>query len=314
VAAGLDIDDPNTFIYRQSFIPAHSELTWILDCFTGIGELSRMTQFKDKSRIDSTPETKKIALESIEQSRQQLGEKYWEIEPTEHINNRTRDKLVNVGLFNYPVLMAADILLYGAKYVPVGEDQRQHLELTRDLAIRLNNKFGRELFTVPVDWNEQLKFAQRDSGVRIRSLRNPDKKMSKSVSDPSGTIMLSDDPAEAAKKILRAETDSLGQIKFDFTGRPGISNLLQMLALLTDRPQPDVNTEWEGRTSYGELKQAVAREVEKFLTDLQTKLAAVDEAKLLAKLEQDEATMRQVADATLLHVQQVVGLRPHNSR
>jgi tryptophanyl-tRNA synthetase len=269
VAAGLDIENPDTFIYRQSFIPAHSELTWILDCFTGMGELSRMTQYKDKGQGDEN---------------------------------------VSAGLFNYPVLMAADILLYGAKYVPVGEDQRQHLELTRDLAIRLNNKFG-DLFTVPEPWDKQLEFADRESGVRIRSLRNPDKKMSKSVDDPSGTIMLSDGPSEAAKKIMRAETDSLGEIRFDMKERPGVSNLLQMLALFSGRSQSEVNKEWEGRDRYGDLKQAAAETTQLFLAEFQMKLEAVDEKRLMEKLSHDEAKMNEAANATLLKVQKAVGLR-----
>jgi tryptophanyl-tRNA synthetase len=271
VAAGLDITDADTFIYRQSFIPAHSELTWILDCFTGFGELRRMTQFKDKSGADE-----------------------------EH---------VSAGLFNYPVLMAADILLYGAKYIPVGEDQQQHLELTRDLAIRLNNKFDQDLFVVPEGWKAQLTFASRDSGVRIRSLRNPEKKMSKSVADPSGTILMSDDPFEAAKKVLKAETDSFGEIKFDLKQRPGISNLLQMLALLTERPQAEVNAEWEGKSSYGDLKKAVAAAVESFLSTFQTKLELVTDDMILDKLKQDEAKMNETANATLTRVQKAVGLR-----
>lgn len=271
VAAGLDIDNPDTYIYRQSFIPAHSELAWILDCFTGIGELSRMTQFKDKSSGDE-----------------------------EH---------VSVGLFNYPVLMAADMLLYGARYVPVGEDQRQHLELTRDLAIRLNNKFDTDLFTAPEDWNKQLEFAHRDKGVRIRSLRNPEKKMSKSISDPSGTILLSDDPSEAAKKIMRAETDSIGSIKYDFENQPGISNLLQILALLTGKPQSEVNIEWEGNEGYGDLKKAVAEATQAFLTDFQNNLSNVDGPHIIKKLQDDEAKMNDIANQTLYRVQKAVGLR-----
>lgn len=270
VAAGLDIDNADTFIYRQSYVPAHSELTWILDCFTYMGEMSRMTQFKEKS---------------------------------------TDEANVSVGLFNYPVLMAADILLYGAKYVPVGDDQKQHLEITRDIAIRMNNKFG-ELFVVPEMWQKQLEFASLDNGVRIRSLTNPDKKMSKSIEDPRGTILLSDDPADAAKKVMSATTDSNGEIKYDWGFQPGITNLLQMLALLTDRDQSHVNAEWEGKSSYGELKQAVAEAVQSFLTDFQARYNAVDETKLMAKLEASEAHMRDVAGATLLKVQQAVGLRP----
>lgn len=271
VAAGLDIDEPNTFIYRQSYIPAHSELTWILDCFTGFGEMNRMTEFKDKSA-------------------------------------RVGADKVTIGLFNYTVLMAADILLYGAKYIPVGEDQRQHIEFTRDIAMRMNKHFG-DLFVVPSDNKEQLKFSGRDNPTRIRSLRNPEKKMSKSVEDPAGTIMLSDNPEEAAKKVLGATTDSEGSIGFDFAKQPGVSNLLQMLALLNGKPQAEVNAQFEGKTSYGELKTAVATAVKDFLSDFQAKLAKVDEPKLMQKLTADEAAMNKVANETLLRVQKAVGLR-----
>lgn len=313
VAAGLDIKDSDTYIYRQSFVPAHSELTWILDCFTDIGELNRMTQFKDKTKRKSPQE---IALDAIEQLLTEMGEEYWQRNDIENfinerinlINERDKDT-APVGLFNYPVLMASDILLYGARYIPVGEDQRQHLELTRDLAIRLNNKFNQELFVVPEPWNKQLEFAERDNGIRIRSLRNPEKKMSKSVSDPSGTIMLSDNPEEAAKKIMRAETDSFGEIRFDFKERPGISNLLQMLALLSGASQAEINAEWEGKDRYGDLKKAVATSVESFLSDFQSKLTGVDEETLLQKLAEDEAKMNETANTTLLKVQEAVGLR-----
>lgn len=312
IAAGLDIGNEDTYIYRQSFIPAHSELTWILDCFTGVGELERMTQFKEKSQILDRKEKLKFILGRIKQLKAEgrvaettsddLDTMLGFLENLEH-------RQVSLGLFNYPVLMAADILLYGAKYIPVGEDQQQHLELTRDLAIRLNNKFKQELFTVPEPWAKQLEFAKRDTGVRIRSLRNPDKKMSKSVEDPSGTIMLSDNPAEAAKKIMRAETDSFGEIRYDFAERPGIANLLQMLALLSSRPQAEVNAEWEGKSSYGDLKQAVANEIEAFLSDFQAKLAHVDETAMLTKLEAGEHAMNERASQTLRSVQVAVGLR-----
>lgn len=270
IAAGLDIDNQDTYIYRQSYVPAHSELTWILDCFTYMGEMSRMTQFKEKSADE---------------------------------NN------VSVGLFNYPVLMAADILLYGAKWVPVGDDQKQHLEITRDIAQRMNNKFG-EVFTVPEDWKKQLEFASLDSGVRVRSLTNPDKKMSKSVEDPRGTILLSDGPADAAKKVMSATTDSVGEIHFDWEAQPGITNLLQMLSLLSERDQAHVNAEWEGKTSYGELKTAVAHAVEAFLSDFQARFEAVDESKLMHKLQTSESEMRDTANQTLGRVQRAVGLRP----
>jgi tryptophanyl-tRNA synthetase len=270
VAAGLDISNENTFIYRQSYIPAHSELTWILDCFSGFGELSRMTEFKDKSE---------------------------------------RQENVSVGLFNYPALMAADILLYGAKWVPVGEDQRQHLEYTRDLAIRLNNKFD-DVFVVPEDNQKQTEFAQRSEPVRIRSLRTPEKKMSKSVEDPAGTILLSDNPFDAAQKVIAATTDSENAIHWDWEKQPGITNLLQILSLLANLPKEDVISEWKGKSSYGDLKTAVADAVKDFLADFQKKLNEVNHDQLMQKLEADEAAMSTVANATLERVQQAVGLRP----
>src|SRR3989344_1524322 len=269
VAAGLDINQPNTFIYRQSYIPAHSELTWILDCFTGFGEMSRMTEFKDKAA-------------------------------------RVGEDRISVGLFNYPVLMAADILIYGAKYVPVGEDQRQHVEFARDIAVRINNKFG-DIFVLPSDNAEQLKFAGREKPVRIRSLRNPDKKMSKSVEDPAGTIMLNDKPEDGAKKIMAATTDNLEEkvLSPNFESRPGVANLVQILKLL----KPDDEHKVSDMT-YKELKVIVAETVSEFLKDLQIKLPAIDDKQLMQKLEADEEAMRKVADATLLKVQKAVGLRP----
>ena len=270
IAAGLDITDEHTFLYRQSFIPAHSELTWILDCFTGFGEMSRMTQFKEKSA---------------------------------DTNNN-----VTVGLFNYPVLMAADILLYNARWVPVGEDQFQHLEITRDIALRMNHKFG-ELFTVPEPTAKQTAFIQRDTGLRIRSLTNPEKKMSKSSNDQKSKINLADTPAHARKKIMAATTDSLGVINFDWQRQPGITNLLQLLAILTNRPQAEVNAEWVGQTQYGPLKRAVAEAVATFLTDFQARLAGISDETLLATLERSERAMNEVANTTLLRVQKAVGLR-----
>ncbi len=269
IAAGLDITDEHTFLYRQSFISAHSELTWILDCFTGFGEMSRMTQFKEKSADN---------------------------------NN------VTVGLFNYPVLMAADILLYNARWVPVGEDQFQHLEITRDIALRMNHKFG-ELFTVPEPTAKQTAFIQRDTGLRIRSLTNPEKKMSKSSTDQKSKINLADTPAQARKKIMAATTDSLGVINFDWQRQPGITNLLQLLAILTNRPQAEVNAEWVGQTQYGPLKRAVAEAVATFLTDFQARLAGISDETLLATLERSERAMNEVANTTLLRVQKAVGLR-----
>jgi len=271
IAAGLDISQPDTFIYRQSYISAHSELTWILDCFTYVGEMSRMTQFKEKSS--------------------------------------EQNESVTVGLFNYPVLMAADILLYNAEYVPVGEDQFQHLEITRDIATRFNNKFG-EVFTVPVDTQQQTAFMRRDKGLRIRSLTDPTKKMSKSSSDEKSKILLHDSPEVAAKKIMAATTDSLGEIHYNFETQPGISSLLQILSLLSGRPQDEVNREWEGKTSYGELKRAVAEAVAGFLREFQARLANISDEQVITALERSEKAMATTANQTLLRAQQAVGLRP----
>lgn len=273
IAAGLDIHNEDTFIYRQSYIPAHSELTWILDCFTYVGEMSRMTQFKDKSQ--------------------------------EHSES------VTVGLFNYPVLMAADILLYGAQWVPVGEDQTQHLEITRDIATRFNNKFG-PVFVIPEPSKKQTSFIQRDAGLRIRNLSDPTKKMSKSSLDEKSKILLNDRPEHAAKKIMSATTDSLGSIHFDWEQQPGITSLLQILALLSHRPQDKVNQEWEGKDRYGEFKKVVAGAVEAFLTDFQQRYNAISDEELLGVLERSESVMQKQANATLLRAQQAVGLRPRN--
>ncbi|MGB4768260.1 MAG: tryptophan--tRNA ligase [Candidatus Saccharimonas sp.] len=270
IAAGLDISDPNTHIYRQSFIPAHSELAWILDCFTYVGEMQRMNEFKDKS------------------SKNVQG--------------------ITMGLLNYPVLMAADILLYDAKHVPVGKDQFQHLEITRDIAIRFNNKFG-DTFTVPDSTEQQSAFMNRDSGLRIRSLTDPNKKMSKSSDDQKSKINLHDTPEEARKKIMGAVTDTIGVVNFDFDNQPGVSSLLQILAILSKRSQDEVNTEWVGTTRYGDLKKAVADAVEQFLIDFHARLEAIDDDVLLAKLASSEQAMNAVANATLLRVQKAVGLR-----
>lgn len=267
VAAGLPLDNSDVHIYRQSYIPAHSELTWILDCFTGFGEMSRMTQFKDKTA-------------------------------------ELRDDRVSVGLFNYPVLMAADILLYGAEYVPVGDDQTQHLEFARDIAERMNNRFS-ELFVVPKPVKKQHEFFGKDQGLRIRDLQNPTKKMSKSDDTGKGVIFLTDIHEEARKKIMSAETDSMGEVQYDYARRPGVTNLLDILKLLGGAPDQFI-----GETQYGLLKKAVADQVEEFLRDFQSKLAKVDDAQIQQKLESDEAEMRKIADEQLLKVQKAVGLRP----
>lgn len=272
VAAGLPLDNEDIHLYRQSYISAHSELTWVLDCFTGFGEMSRMTQFKDKSGALGTDRT-------------------------------------SMGLFNYPVLMAADILLYNAKYVPVGDDQTQHLEFTRDIAERINNRFG-DIFTVPEAVAKQHEFFGKEQGLRIKDLVNPTKKMSKSDESGKGVIFLGDDPAIAAKKIMSATTDDKAEIHYDKVNQPGITNLLEILALLRGNDLQQTIGEFEGQTQYGGFKKTVASEVEKFLTDFQTRLASVEDTAILTKLEASESQLRETANATLLRAQRAVGLRP----
>jgi tryptophanyl-tRNA synthetase len=304
VAAGLDLQQSDTYIYRQSYIPAHSELTVTLNNFTYFGELLRMTQFKEKRNDMAHAILKKGIEGSIPAGVEDI---FTEID--KHVDS-SADSSITSGLFTYPVLMAADILLYGAQWVPVGEDQRQHLELTRRIAIRVNNKFDEDIFIVPHEWKKQLEFINRDKGIRIRSLRNPEKKMSKSISDPAGTILLTDTPEDAAKKIMSATTDSVGSINFDWENQPGISNLLQISALLSKRHVSDVLDEWSGKSSYGDLKNHVAEQVRVFLDGLQSSFSKIDDAVLLKKLDRDEILMNRIADKTLLRVQKAVGLRP----
>ena len=268
LAAGLEINE-NVHIYRQSYVPAHSELCWILNCVTTMGEASRMIQYKEKSKGQES---------------------------------------CNVGIFDYPVLMAADILLYDAEYVPIGEDQFQHIELTRNLAIRFNNRFG-EIFTVPAKTADQVKFMGVSDGIRIRDLLNPEKKMSKSTKAENSKIMLDDEPAKAAKKIMSATTDSLGKVKFDMFNQPGISNLLQIESLVTNVPLQDVIATWAGETRYGDLKKKVAESVSEMLTAFQARLADITDEQVYALLEAGEKYANNVANAKLLEVQKAFKLR-----
>lgn len=269
VASGLKLSDEDSYIYRQSYIPAHSELTVILNCFTYMGELGRMTQFKEKGEGKQT---------------------------------------VSAGLFDYPVLMAADILLYGAKYVPVGADQTQHVELARDIAIRMNNKFG-GLFTPPEPEKAQIEFANKQQRLRIRDLVTPEKKMSKSDEMGKGVIFLGDSPEVASKKIMSATTDSVGSVNYDYEKQPGISNLLDIYAALSNENIDSVVGKYKGQTQYGQLKKDVAEVVSEFLSEFQSKLNSVDKSLLLSKLESSEKTMNQKAIETLTGVQKAVGLR-----
>ncbi len=268
LAAGLKLNQ-NVHIYRQSYVPAHSEMAWLLNSIATTGELSRMTQFKDKSEGKSS---------------------------------------VQAGIYEYPILMAADILLYSANYVPVGEDQFQHIELTRDIAIRANNRFGK-IFTVPEKTADQAKFMEVDDGIRIRDLVNPEKKMSKSSRSENSKIMLTDNPEIAAKKIMSATTDSIGKIAYDMFNQPGVSNLLQIEALINDRPLQEVISTWAGETRYGDLKKQVAASVSSFLSDLQANVAAISDEMILELFEVGEAYANDVADRKLLQLQKALCLR-----
>lgn len=269
LAAGLEIND-NVHIYRQSYVPATSEMTWILNCVATMGELGRMIQYKEKGRGEDS---------------------------------------CNVGIFDYPVLMATDILLFDSNYIPVGQDQFQHIELTRDIAIRVNHRFQREIFTVPEKTADQAKFMGADDGIRIRDLTNPEKKMSKSAKSENSKIMMTDDPKRAAKKIMSATTDSFGEIQFNLKERPGISNLLQIEALVNDRPLNEVVTEWKGKSNYGDLKKQVAASVEKMLTEFQAKLAKISDREVYELMETGEAYANKKANAKLLELQKAFQLR-----
>ena len=271
VAAGLPLDNPSIHLYRQSYIPAHSEMTVLLNNFVGFGEMERMTQFKDKSAKLS-------------------GDR------------------VSVGLFDYPVLMASDILLYDTSYVPVGEDQTQHIEITRDIAMRINAKFG-DILTVPKSVADQHKFFGKDQGLRIKDLADPSKKMSKSDETGKGVIFLSDSPEAARKKIMSATTDDRASLNYDKTNQPGISNLIDILALLRGDTPQSVEAQFKGTDRYGDFKQVVASEVEQFLINFGANLAKVDDDLVLQKLVSSEREVSQVANQTLLRVQKAVGLR-----
>ncbi len=268
LAAGLDPDRCTLFV--QSHVPEHPQLAWVLGCLTGFGEASRMTQFKDKT-----------ARQGAERA--------------------------SVGLFTYPVLQAADILLYQADAVPVGEDQRQHLELTRDLAQRFNSTFG-PTFTVPEP------YILRET-AKITDLQDPTAKMSKSASSPGGIIELLDDPARSAKKIRSAVTDAGREIRFDPEAKPGISNLLTIFSALSGRSIADLERAYEGK-GYGELKKDLAELVVEFVTPFQQRTRAFldDQAQLDKLLTMGAEKARVVAERTLRTVYDRIGFLPPASR
>lgn len=262
IAAG--IEPAKSTLYVQSHVPAHAELAWILSTITGFGEAGRMTQFKDKSQRYGADST-------------------------------------SVGLFTYPVLMAADILLYQANVVPVGDDQKQHVELTRDLAERFNSRFG-EAFTVP---NAMI---QQDT-ARIYDLQNPTSKMSKSAETDAGVLWLLDEPSKTAKKIMRAVTDNDGVVKYDREEKPGVSNLMVIYAAMTGRQIPAIEDEFAGR-GYGDFKKAVAEAVVNEFGPVREKVLELldDPAELDRVLARNADKAEEVATKTLTDVYDKVGL------
>lgn len=259
IAAGLDPE--KNCIYYQSHVSAHAELTWILNCYTYMGELSRMTQFKDKS--------------------------------AKHADN------INAGLFTYPVLMAADILLFQTDVVPVGIDQKQHLEITRDIAQRFNSIYG-DTFTIPEPYIGK-------AGAKIMSLQNPEKKMSKSDENPNGSIYLMDDKDTVIRKCKRAVTDSEGNICYR-DEQPGVKNLIDIYCACTGMTPSEVEREFDGK-GYGELKMAVGEAVAAQLTPLQTEAARLekDKAYIDSVIKNNAEKASYFANRTLRKVQRKIG-------
>ena len=264
LAAGIDPERATLFV--QSHVPAHAQLAWLLNCHTAMGELNRMTQFKDKS--------------------------------SKNVDN------INAGLFDYPVLMAADILLYQANAVPVGNDQKQHLELARNLAERFNARAGEAVFTVPEPFIPEV-------GARIMSLGEPSAKMSKSDAVEANVIKLLDEPKRVVKKIKRAVTDSEGEIRFDEAEKPGVSNLLSIHSAVTDDSIAELEDRYAGQ-GYGALKSDLADAVVAFLEPLQARYAEFrdDVEGLDAILARGAAAARQRAEPTLAHAFATTGFLP----
>lgn len=261
VLLALGIDPGRSLLYMQSQVPQHAELAWILGTITPTGVLNRMTQYKDKV---------------------------------------ARGLPANVGLYTYPVLMAADILLHRAHLVPVGEDQKQHLEMTRDLAERFNNRFG-PVFPIP----EPL--IPEETG-RIMSLTDPTSKMSKSDADPKGSISILDSPDEIRSKVRSAVTDSEPTVRFDIADKPGISNLLEIMAGCTGRPVADLAAEYE-TSGYGVFKDAVAEAVASELAPFRSRYRELQDAEVAHILQKGALDARTRAEALQAEVRTAVGLK-----
>jgi tryptophanyl-tRNA synthetase len=256
----VGIDPQVSTIFIQSDVPEHAELTWVLNCVARVSELERMTQYKDKAK--------------------------------------KQQENVSVGLFDYPVLMAADILLYQTDLVPVGDDQKQHLELTRDVAIRFNRDYG-ETFKVPDPYIQKL-------GGRIMSLSDPLKKMSKSDDDPNGCVLLMDDADTVARKFKRAVTDSGTELRFD-ESRPAINNLLEIYHLITGKSQAEVEDHFAGQ-GYARLKGDLASATIEFLGPIQQRVQAITDAELDEILDQGRQKASRIARATLQQVFERTGI------
>ena len=264
IALGIDPDKSTLFV--QSHVPAHAELTWVFQCLTGFGEASRMTQFKDKSAKQGSDRT-------------------------------------SVGLFTYPILMAADILLYSPDYVPVGEDQRQHLELTRNLAERFNNKYG-ETFKVPEPFIPE-------GAAKIYDLQEPTSKMSKSGANPKGLVNLLDAPKTSAKRIKSAVTDDLGSVAFDRDNQPGVSNLLVIQSALTGESIDSLVEKYAGQ-GYGHLKVDTADALQEFTTPLKARYDELmaDRGELERILAKGAETAQEIAQPLVDAVYEKVGFLP----
>lgn len=261
-AIGLDPDAATVFV--QSHVTEHSQLSWMMECTVSFGELSRMTQFKDKSA-------------------------------------KREAEFVSAGLFTYPALQAADILLYDTDDVPVGEDQRQHVEITRDIALRFNHRFG-ETFVIP-------KAVTPKAGARVMDLQDPTSKMSKSATTDAGCINMLDAPEEILKKFKRAITDSDNEVSFDRARKPGVTNLLEILAACTGEPPEAAATRY---TQYGPLKADAGEAVVELLRPIQGRYHELmaDRAELQSLLRAGAAKARVVAAATLARAQAAVGMLP----
>lgn len=262
----LGIEPEKSTLFVQSHVPAHAELTWVLQCLTGFGEASRMTQFKDKSAKQGSDRT-------------------------------------SVGLFTYPILMAADILLYSPDYVPVGEDQRQHLELTRNLAERFNNKYG-ETFKVPEPFIPE-------GAAKIYDLQEPTSKMSKSGANPKGLVNLLDAPKTSAKRIKSAVTDDLGSVAFDRENQPGVSNLLVIQSALTGESIDSLVEKYAGQ-GYGHLKVDTAEALQEFTTPLKARYEELmaDRGELERILAKGAETAQEIAQPLVDAVYEKVGFLP----